>query len=97
MKLENQLTTLETSKKLKELGVKQDSIWWWNWWDKDAGDIYTEILDTADGFASAFTVAELGEILPSDSKDVVSIQERSGDRRCGNQIEPTEVEERAKM
>lgn len=29
MKLESQVTSLETSKKLKELGVKQNSLHWW--------------------------------------------------------------------
>jgi len=29
MKLENQVCSLEHAKKLKELGVKQENIWWW--------------------------------------------------------------------
>ena len=29
MELEKQVVNLELSKRLKELGVKQDSIWWW--------------------------------------------------------------------
>ena len=62
MKLEDQLTSLELSKKLRELGVKQNSIWWW--WD--------DVLNLAKGldsenfvkYYSAFTCAELGEMLP---------------------------------
>lgn len=29
MKIENQVSSIEPSKKLKELGVKQDSVWYW--------------------------------------------------------------------
>ena len=29
MKLEDQVSSLKPSKKLKELGVKQESLWWW--------------------------------------------------------------------
>lgn len=65
MKLENQVVSLELAKKLKELGVKQESLfYWWN------NQIYfypyldqTEIGDSI----SAFTVAELGILLPTMS------------------------------
>lgn len=81
MKLEQQVTSLEISKRLKELGVKQES---WIWWDTDDN----KLIQTDDGTApifstgdarrkgggqwqtdmkrtiSAFTVAELGEMLP---------------------------------
>lgn len=69
MKLEDQVTSLETSKKLKELGVKQESIWNWIW----ANEKYRLQLarvgfDVVDGIQddrfAAFTVAELGEMLP---------------------------------
>jgi hypothetical protein len=30
MKLEEQVTSLELSKKLKELGIKQNSLFWWS-------------------------------------------------------------------
>lgn len=61
MKLENQVTSHEISKRLKELGVKQESLFYWEpqsngifeitrWYHKDS--------------ISAFTVAELGEMLP---------------------------------
>ena len=29
MQLEQQVCNLELSKRLKELGAKQDSLWWW--------------------------------------------------------------------
>lgn len=67
MKLEDQVASLELSKRLKELGVRQESAFYWRqevvnlepeWvlrtWH--TGDEREEI--------SAFTVAELGEMLP---------------------------------
>lgn len=69
MKLEQQVTSLELSKRLKELGVKQESYFYhWN------TGIDFEIISRI-GLAivgdkeipenySAFTVAELGEFLP---------------------------------
>jgi hypothetical protein len=64
MKIEEQVTSLELSKKLKELGVKEESLWYW--WK--AGHIFVEEERYAgkqwEKLASAFTVAELGEMLP---------------------------------
>jgi len=64
MTLENQVCSLELSKRLKELGVKQVSLFYWfflngKWYvsDKDR-EGYREMV-------SAFTVAELGEMLPN--------------------------------
>ena len=65
-----QLTNLELSKRLKELGIKQESLWYWfknphrprkapdDWILEQTGSKNIEHY-------SAFTVAELGEILPS--------------------------------
>lgn len=70
MKLEEQVTNLELSKKLKELGVKQESEFEWYthnnkeneaWVTNDPGE-YATFGDEL--IASAFTVAELGEMLP---------------------------------
>lgn len=69
MKLELQVVSLKLSKHLKELGVKQESLFWWQnyrainapWELNDKCD-----SDMPDGFqCSAFTVAELGEMLPA--------------------------------
>jgi hypothetical protein len=85
MKLEQQVTSLDLSRRLKELGVGQESLWYWifdnthtsslrasdrdeshhtwkvkwRWWDNEL----FERLPDKDKIA-AFTVAELGEMLP---------------------------------
>lgn len=64
MKLEAQVISLELAKRLKELGVKQESLWWW----KDTGAkyvLFSHIFKSKlPQDCSAFTVAELGELLP---------------------------------
>lgn len=69
MKLEDQVCSLELSKRLKELGVRQSSLFHWH--IHPITDQYCIGL-IADGNCSgsmkpfsAFTVAELGEILPT--------------------------------
>jgi len=83
MKIENQVVSLELAKKLKELGVKQYSLWTWVLEYKKeilAGEYKLVIIGNT-GFTNyvcagrdnkeagemyaAFTVAELGEMLPS--------------------------------
>ncbi len=67
MNLENQLSNLEYSQKLQELGVRQESLYWWK-----KGDVFVYSSNDrnktqgawADIWTSAFTVAELGEMLP---------------------------------
>ena len=64
MKLESQVASLELSKRLKELGVKQDGAFWWCRAVRKKS--YRIILGKPDRYAekfSAFTVAELGNIL----------------------------------
>lgn len=65
MTIEQQVTNLELSKKLKALGVKQKSLWYWT----DKGLKRCEAWDKDDEriLCSAFTVAELGEMLPAGS------------------------------
>lgn len=68
MTLEQQVCSLDLAKRLKELGVKQESYFWW----VDPSDGTREeaiwfIRDNHVGYkehVSAFTVAELGEMLP---------------------------------
>lgn len=66
MKLEEQVTSLEISKRLKELGIDQQSLFYWHnidsipsiicnhWYPERSGDF----------FISAFTTSELLEMLP---------------------------------
>lgn len=61
MKIENQVCSLDMSKQLKELGVKQESYFWWV-----NGHGKMELFDkcTDNESISAFTVSELGKMLP---------------------------------
>jgi len=69
MNLENQVSSLVLSKQLKDLGIKQESLWVY----VDTLRGYKIILNRPDSDIfkvsreqiSAFTVAELGEMLPT--------------------------------
>lgn len=67
MKLEQQVSSLEPSQKLRRLGVKQESLFYYN----EFGDLVGDVFDNswrADNWKaeliSAFTISELGEMLP---------------------------------
>lgn len=74
MNLELQVCSLELAKRLKELGVKQDSLFWYVKWIPPKGctyysnanewklSLYKGSTDDHESI-SAFTVAELGEML----------------------------------
>lgn len=78
MNIENQVASLELSKKLKELGVKQESVWYWVGWYGYSTETIKMIFSVKtnseikqierdfhiEKICSAFTVAELGEMLP---------------------------------
>jgi hypothetical protein len=69
MKLESQVTSLELSKRLKELGVKQDAEFIWKklgkkWYVMNIGFS----VDLPKTEFSAFTVAELGEMFDREMK-----------------------------
>lgn len=75
MKLEDQVVSLELAKKLKALGCKQESYFKWNEEEGADAKLYTEAewdefcedFIPPDGeMYSAYTVAELGEMLPSE-------------------------------
>lgn len=71
MRLEGQVVSLELAKKLKELGVKQESLFYWSFYD-DGNSIDAPAVAFVDNcnlsfmedLVSAFTVAELGEMFP---------------------------------
>jgi len=60
MKLEDQVCSLELAKRLKELGVKQESVFVYY---EPEGGIHFVDRDMRSGDIAAFTVAELGELL----------------------------------
>lgn len=75
MKLEDQVCSLELAQKLKELGVKQESLFIWSYYPHvDSYHPMPEFNQLNDGEEqnglniSAFTVAELGEMLPFSIK-----------------------------
>lgn len=90
MQLEKQVTSLKISKKLKELGVKQESLFWWANNPKTDGkgnffdnwEIVAPYLSTEGYYGaldySAFTVAELGEMLPDNGKLQLSVWKYKG-------------------
>jgi hypothetical protein len=81
MKLEDQVASLELSKRLKTLGVRQESYFWWvrHYADEDVPENYYAAPYTSPGHSisgiergdgllrgfSAYSVAELGEMLPA--------------------------------
>jgi hypothetical protein len=75
MKLEQQVCSLELAKRLKELGAKQESIIRWRqfkgWgehpeeWQLRHYSDFSEHDSDSEEDCAAFTVAELGEMLPT--------------------------------
>lgn len=90
MKLEQQVCSLELAQKLKELGVKQESYFAWNKFGSgEKGDDFewsikpvSEYRLASDRNCSAFTVAELGEMLPKE----VNIPFKNGKPRAQNNV-----------
>ena len=113
MKLENQVCSLELSKQLKSLGVKQDSLFFWI---REKLKLVTDInyppsgkeLFYNEGFVndmtvcySAFTVAELGEMLPiycTIQRTATSwLGSYTDEMNCHIKKDDTEANARAKM
>ena len=76
--IEQQVCDRVYAEKLRDLGVPQDSVWWWVflkkddspnpvWESKDRWLLETGVrAEFGDDKVSAFTVAELGEMLPEE-------------------------------
>ncbi len=110
MILEKQVVSLELAKKLKEFGCKQDSLFVY-----DEGKdriIFLAGEKQRDNDISAYTVAELGEMLPNDimieNKEVLQLACIKGDNEwecsynnpnnsLGLSFGKTEADARAKM
>lgn len=105
MKLEDQVCSLELARKLKELDVTQDSYCYWVGGSRGVSGGFVLVNDISLFFEelyAAFTVAELGELLP-----VGIWYSKDGDSWCclsgGNlqdghaQFADTEANARAKM
>lgn len=100
MELEKQVCSLELAKKLKELGVKQESLFWWNISD---GIVIGEQYRRPPSI-SAFTVAELGEMLPGNFNTIrrgdgswLAYDGNAADNVNHQEISDTEADARAKM
>jgi hypothetical protein len=133
MKLENQVCSLDLAKRLKELGVKQESYFWWTipegkyvevfmrlnpaYEDDNIAPTKVQLTENPDFYGNygepvnkvpAFTVAELGEMLPDLYKSYryagtqewcVNLEEGARDKRkqYPNMLAGTEADARAKM
>ena len=103
MKLENQVVSLPLAQKMKELGFKQESLFWWH-----GGLQIPYLVQRQNGSLtiSAYTVAELGEMLPdgiSTSKNIQGMYEVYDNETYKPVVmdfvakAPTEADARAKM
>lgn len=71
MKLEDQVVSLELAKKLKELGVKQESYAYW-YTNAGVGHVLIGQRGMEIKSFSAFTVAELGEIMKGKGMGIMA-------------------------
>jgi hypothetical protein len=76
MTLEDQVCSLDLAKRLKELGVKQDSLFYWypyaiGWRCRFVDELTSNIQKDVERLVSAFTVAELGKMLGKESNQVM--------------------------
>jgi hypothetical protein len=88
VKIDEQVCSVELAKRLRDLGAKQDSYFSWYqdvggyWTLGDPAEVMNNAVDigrtTAPQFnsASAFTVAELGEMLPAGVFEISRINQK---------------------
>ena len=63
--VKKQVASLHLCKKLRELGVRQSSVFWWMNEDTQSPNVHFDPCLNADVATSAFTAVELFEMLPS--------------------------------
>ena len=117
MKLEEQVCSLELSKQLKEAGVPQESLfYWWTDYSNEFKENYNrpfakafsaEVVYGKPNFVydyiSAFTVAELGEMLPTEIREATLTMIKDRDRwlvhytLCHSEVAKTEADARGQM
>ncbi len=85
MKLKDQVVSLELAQEMKVLGAEQDSIWHWIWAEWRSKTEWAIIAQdraarTNIETFSAYTMAELGEMLPAayNSHKLILDRERNG-------------------
>jgi hypothetical protein len=89
MKIEDQVNSLDLAKRLKELGVKQQSYFYWNCGPENIPPRVLPfrphtLLNDASSY-SAFTAGELGELLGVELTD--ANESDSFTLKCGNAID----------
>lgn len=80
MNLSEHCVSLELATRLKALGVKQDSYFYWHNLDTSYPtlmDRHQETYRSGDFMISAFTVAELGEMLPATITSMLNERKQS--------------------
>jgi len=117
MKLGDQVVSLELAEEMKKLGAKQDSILFWTWTEWNEMIEWVLIIQEEAARAhktsySAYTVAELGEMLDTDTvSGRIVIDEEEAKKWCclhfsipefevwddRTQFADTEADARAKM
>lgn len=107
MEREKQVCSKESGNRLKELGVKQDSLFYWEYAHVGIKEpFYFVTEEPFQKQCSAFTVAELGEMFPDEFQEmkngltwsICRIAKCDGIYNMKNlPIERTEAEARAKM
>lgn len=99
MKLEDQVCSIELAKRLKELDVKQDALYSWIQRGDTPKDWSASFLQESEramtkdyvssGWCSAFTVAELGEMLPHHTPSMKDGQGYSCSTLCSEDGDAT--------
>ena len=87
MNLKQQVVSLDIAKRLKELGVKQKSLFHWNEGDGTENELeyIPEFANKTHELISAFTVAELGNLLPEE----INVKNKQGNGFTDYQIQFT--------